>query len=113
MPIKTAPVVLPANSPLLPPPCTQELAWAVKSLASGEANKGEQTMILGWIIRDLCRTYDLPYRPGSQSDTDFALGMMHVGQELVKLVNMTPERITKLPRMSPSTDEDDGAMKDR
>ncbi len=112
MPVKTSPVILPANSPVLPPRRFQETAWALKGLNGGEADKGQQTMALAWIIRELCGTYDMPYRPGAPGDSDFAMGKMHVGQQIVALINMSPEQIARLPRMGATTQEDDDSMKD-
>jgi hypothetical protein len=112
MPIKTAPVVLPANSPVRPPRRYQELAWALKGINTGEADRGQQTLALSWIIRELCGTYDLPYRPDSERDSAFAAGKMHVGQQIVALINMTPEQITRLPRLGASTQEDDDSIRD-
>lgn len=44
----------------------------------------------------------MPYRPGSQSDTDFAMGKMFVGQQIVKFIKMEPDAITRLPKIAPS-----------
>ncbi len=100
--VKTTAVVLPANSPLLEPLCHQETVWALKALAAGEAVKAQQSMAIQWIVNKLCGTYDMPYRPGSQSDTDFAMGKMFVGQQIVKFIKMEPDAITRLPKIAPS-----------
>lgn len=112
MAVKVVPVTIPANSPLLPAPCTREVVWALKSLATGEAIKDEQSLAIRWIIHDLCKTYDMPYFPGPDGvrDGDFAKGKMHVGQQLIRLINMSPEDANKLPRLAPATSEDDGSI---
>ena len=44
------------------------------------------------MIHKLCRTYDEPFRPGDDGsrETDYALGMAHVGRQLVKHANGVP-----------------------
>lgn len=111
MPIARAPIVLAANSPILPPSVTQEATWAIKAIAAGEADKGQQAMAMRWIIQVLCGTYDLPYRPESSRDTDLALGKMHVGQQLVRLINMPSDRVATLPRIGGATDGDDDEIR--
>lgn len=108
MPVKTVPPVLPADSPLLSPPYqTQQLAWSLKALAAGDADKGQQTMVLRWIVVHLCGVNDMAYRPGRQDDTNFALGKQHVGQQITILTNMTPEQIKDLPRLGVASDDDE------
>jgi len=61
---------------------------AIQALMRGDASPAMQKRALHWIIRKLCRTYDLAYRPGGEEgrrDTDFALGCQYTGQQLVKL----------------------------
>ena len=113
MPIKRAPVVLAANSPILPPPRSQETAWALKGLLAGEADSGQQGLALRWIINQLCATYDFPYRPDSERDTNIALGKQFVGQQIVALINMTPEQITKLPKLAAATSGEDDELPNR
>jgi hypothetical protein len=113
MPIKRAPVILAANPPILPPLRAQETAWALKGLMAGEADAGQQNLALRWIINQLCATYDFPYRPDSERDSHIALGKMWVGQQIVALINMTPEQITRLPKLGPSTPGEDDEIKNR
>ena len=113
MPIKRAPVILAANSPILPPPRSQEVAWSLKGLSAGDADSGQQGLALRWIIHQLCGTYDFPYRPDSERDTNIALGKQFVGQQIVALINMTPEQITKLPKLGPSTPGEDDELPNR
>ena len=109
MSIKIKNVVAPSNAPYLPPNVTQEIVWSLKGLMGGEADAGQQAMALKWIILELCETNGLPYRPDSARDTDFALGKMHVGRELVRMINMTPEQITNLPRLGGNLPGEDDA----
>lgn len=64
--------------------------YAIKALASGVANEGQQRRALKWIIETLCGTYDQPYRPGNEGDRDtvFACAKMFVGQQIVKQINV-------------------------
>lgn len=113
--IKRKPIEVAENAPYLPPPVTQELVWSLKGLVGGEADKGQQTMAMQWIIYTLCKTYELPYFPGLDGarDGDFAKGKMFCGQQIVKLVNMPLDMVTKLPRLSARSDEDDGSIQNK
>lgn len=64
--------------------------YAIKALAAGVANEGQQMRALKWIIETLCGTYDQPYRPGNEGDRDtvFACAKMFVGQQIVKQINV-------------------------
>ena len=66
-------------------------AGAIQALVRGDAPPHLQMRAMQFIINQLCGTYDLPYRPGGpegERDTDFALGKMWVGQQLVKLTKV-------------------------
>ena len=65
---------------------------AVKALAAGNANEGQQKRALDWIINTVCGTYDLSFRPGGlEGDraTAFAEGRKFVGQQIVKQTKLT------------------------
>jgi hypothetical protein len=79
---------LPAIEPWHPAPYIDADSYAIKALATGTANEGQQKRALDWIINTLCATYDLSYRPGSDRDTAFAEGKRHVGLQIVKQVNV-------------------------
>lgn len=116
MPVRKSPVVLPANSPVLPMQAQQEIVWALKGLQGGDADAGQQTMALNWILHELTRVLDLSYRPGGRArarDSDVAEGKRYCGLEIIRLLKMTPEQIAKLPRFGAATQEDDGAIRDR
>lgn len=111
MAIKPVRVEIPENAPYLPPRANQEIAWALKGLHAGEADKGQQTMAINWIIFELARYQDMSYRPNSARDSDFAEGKRYCGAQLVRLIQMTPERISKLPRLGAATQEDDDSIR--
>lgn len=76
------------NNPWIPPQWDEADAVALQALCSGTANEGQQQRAISWIINTACATYDLPYRPESARDTDFALGKQFVGQQIVKLTKI-------------------------
>jgi hypothetical protein len=77
----------PAVQPWHPAPYEEADVYAIKALAAGVANEGQQQRALGWIVNTLCGTYDLSYRDGDNGDrnTVFAEGKRFVGLQLVKL----------------------------
>ena len=64
--------------------------YAIKALAAGVANEGQQKRALEWIINTLCGTYDMSFRPGAEGDRDttFAEGRRYVGLQLVKQIKL-------------------------
>jgi hypothetical protein len=80
----------PAVQPWHPAPYEEADVYAIKALAAGKANEGQQQRALAWIINTLCGTYDMPYRPGEGGDRDtvFACAKMFVGQQVVKLTKI-------------------------
>jgi len=74
----------PARFPWYPAPYDEAISAAIKALAAGNANEGQQQRALHWIVHTLCGTYDQPYRPESERDTIFACAKMFVGQQIVK-----------------------------
>lgn len=64
---------------------------ALKALAAGVANEGQQRRALDWIVNRAAQTYDLSYRSdadGGDRETAFAEGRRFVGLSAVKLINM-------------------------
>ncbi len=78
-----------AKAPWMPPTVPTHITLALKGLAAGNANDAQQRAALKWIIEELCRTYDLSYRPGSDRDTALAEGKRFVGLCLVHEVNIS------------------------
>lgn len=83
MAVKKAPL------PWHPATYDESITMAVKALAAGNANEGQQQRALDWIVRTLCGTYDLTYRPDSERDSVFAEGKRFVGLQLVKQMKLT------------------------
>lgn len=83
------------SSPVFPAAYTKADVLAIQSLMTGTANEAQQKRALYWIINDLCKTYDMPYRPGPDGDreTVFAAAKMHVGQQLVKMTKLNTANI--------------------
>jgi hypothetical protein len=81
----------PAHQPWMPAPYDPDGAdtMAIKALATGTANEGQQRRALKWIIEAACGTYDLSFRPGpdGERETAFAEGKRHIGLQLVKHIN--------------------------
>ena len=75
------------TAPWLPPVYDKPDMFALKGLANGTATPDQQKHALDYIVRVLCGTYDLSYRPTSERDTAFAEGRRFVGLQLVKLLN--------------------------
>lgn len=73
---------------------SEGVTLAIKAIATGTANEGQQMLALRWIIEDLCGTYDLSYRPQSDRDTVFAEGKRYVGLQLVREINIILNRRT-------------------
>ena len=80
----------PAVQPWHPAPYEEADVYAIKALAAGVANEGQQQRALGWIVNTLCGTYDLSFRDGDNADrnTAFAEGKRFVGLQLVKLTKL-------------------------
>lgn len=79
---------LPHREAWRPAEYAPEDAHALKALAAGRAEAGQQKRALDFIVRGICGTYDLPYRPESERDTNFALGKMSVGQQIVHILSI-------------------------
>lgn len=77
-----------ARRPWHPADYDDALIGAVKALSTGTANDAQQKRALDWIIRTVCGTYDLSYRPDSDRDTVFAEGKRHVGMQIVKMMKL-------------------------
>jgi hypothetical protein len=85
-----------AIHPWHPADYDDRVTGAIKALAAGNANEGQQRTALDWIIYTLCGTYDQPYRPGSERDTVFACAKQFVGQQIVKQTKLVAkDRVTR------------------
>src|SRR5690349_4463662 len=68
---------------------------ALQALQRGDCPEHLQKRALKFIIENLCGTYDMSYRPQSTRDTDFAEGKRHVGNQIVKLLNLNLSAISR------------------
>ncbi len=63
----------------------------LKAMARGDASGDQQKRVLEFIVKELCETDGLSFRPvemGGAQDTAFAEGKRHVGLQIRKLVLM-------------------------
>ena len=60
---------------------------AIKALAKGEADAGQQVLALEAIVKKLSRAFDLGYIPGSFDESAFLSGRGFVGQQITKAIN--------------------------
>lgn len=65
-------------------------AKAMKALADGVANEGQQKHALDWILTKACGLPTWPYKE-SQRETDIALGRQFVGHQIVALISVRSE----------------------
>lgn len=79
--------------PWMPAPFDRSDVAAMKALRDGTASSEQQKRALAWIVEYAARTYVNPYVPGSKigADRDFGCGCMHVGNQIVKLLNWRTE----------------------
>ena len=77
-----------SDKPWKPTPYSPQVHAAIKALADGKANEGQQQTALNWII-EASDYYDLAYYPGDNGrrDTDFAQGKRFIGSQIIKLIN--------------------------
>lgn len=98
MATKPARQALAEHAPWKPPAYEDADAAALQALGRGNATPDQQKRALDWIVTRAAATYDLPYRPGGAEgarDTDFALGRMFVGQQIVKLLKVKIGLLTR------------------
>lgn len=68
---------------------------AIQQLEHGEASPEMQKRALAWIVNEVCKTYDLSYRPGDTHETTFAEGRRFVGLEIVKMLKLDPSKVRR------------------
>lgn len=105
MSCRTVPVRIVGNAPYLPPVVSQEQAFAIKALFAGQANEAEQGMAMRFIACVLCEVDGITFRDDERHHC-FAEGKRFVGHQILRIGQMTPEQISKLPRLAGSTGED-------
>jgi len=82
----------------MPAPYGVREVAAIQAMHRGDASETQQRHAIRYIVEVLCGTYDLPFRPESARDSDFASGKMFVGQQLVKLTKINLEQLKKLEK---------------
>lgn len=85
----------PTYKPWLPPEWEVADAVALQALQRGDADSHAQKRALDWIVKQACRTYDLPYFADSERDSTFATGKQFVGQQIVKLLHINTMKMKK------------------
>lgn len=70
-------------------------ATAIQQLEQGTASPEMQKRALGWIINEVCKTYDVSYRPGDSHETSFAEGRRFAGLEIVKMLKLDPAKLRR------------------
>ena len=86
-----------SSRPWAAPRFTKRTIHALKGLASGTADAGQQALAINWIVNDLCGSGGMPFIPDSARETDFALGKLFVGQQISKLLEHDFDVLMGLP----------------
>lgn len=91
MPLQKAKVTIPPRDPTTSGRARADLKWtkddvlAIRAVAAGKANAGQQKQAIDYIMRIVCGVWDYPYRP-DQRMTDIMLGRLRVGQDIAYLL---------------------------
>ena len=72
---------------MLDKPTTAAVSTAFKSLEKGVASEAEQKLVMDFLIRIGCRTYDTDWFPDERISC-FAAGRRYVGQQIVRFINL-------------------------
>lgn len=91
---------VPEHRPWHPAIWTERDAFAIQALSKGEADAAQQQRALAWIVNTVCGNYSPTHFPDAR-DTDFANGKRHVALQIVKLVNMPPDKLKPSNRPLP------------
>jgi hypothetical protein len=78
-----------ANMPWEPAVWEEADMMAIRAMAAGKANDGQQKRALNFMIHKLCVTHDLSFRPGGEDGrraSDFAEGRRFPGLQLLKML---------------------------
>ena len=84
---------LPPEDPRAPAAYDRRTVAAFQALARGEATADQQVYALKHVVEEICKTYDLSYRPASDRDTVFAEGKRFVGLQIVKFITIHTSRV--------------------
>lgn len=61
---------------------------AMQALMEGKADADQQKRALDWIVNNVCKTYDMSYRPDSDRDTAFAEGKRYCGNQIIHALKL-------------------------
>lgn len=78
---------------------------AMKALARGDCPEHLQKIALDWIINQACDTFGMSFRPddmGGDRASNFAEGKRHVGNQIVKMIEMIPATLRKNSNKAPT-----------
>jgi len=80
---------IPVDAPWSPPTLDEHEVRAIKALAAGKANEGQQILAVQTIVNKIAQTYSLSFRAGEDGPraTDFAEGKRFVGDRIVRAIN--------------------------
>jgi len=73
------------------PKLTRQEHVALKAVAKGEADEGQQTLAISALIKKICVTHDQAYIPGDDRATAFVCGRQFCGYKLLKFINTPVE----------------------
>jgi hypothetical protein len=82
----------PKIDPLERPDYLEADVQALRAVAVGRASDAQQQRALDYVIRVICGTYDMPFRPGAPDLTAFAAGKQWAGQTIVWLLKNAPTK---------------------
>lgn len=74
--------------PFAPAPYGDNEVAAIKAMAEGTANPGQQRLAMNWIITGPCMVYNETFVPGQPDVSDNLAGRRNAGLQIVKLINM-------------------------
>lgn len=85
----------PPGAPWAPTEYELSDVGAIQAMAKGEARSDQQQQALRFIVEQICKVYDLSYRPDSERDTAFAEGKRFVGTQIVKFTKLNVALLRK------------------
>ena len=75
---------------------------ALKAVAKGEADPGQQHAVLQLIVKKFAQAHDLTYIPGDPDGTAFLSGRAYVGKSILKYLNYPASKLDKQPDEEPT-----------
>lgn len=84
-----------APAQLQPPDYEPADAYAFQALARGDASPELQKRALRWLIEKAAASYDLSFSHENHSLTDFAEGRRFVGLQVIKLLQIDTNKLSR------------------